>query len=242
MSEHWFHKKDDEIVESAVTEIPEVPEPPEVPEAPEAPEAPKQPRMEPEEILKRIDLIQGDTAYLYESLEKIYGMGLEEETKICAIQSMVTARENTNQKMIDLLERMHRDQRPAPDMEWVGKISRGAEETARKAGRAAKDWAGKTRDWFKDLSEENWDETVREQARKITGRQDSRTLREKVMEALRDPSLGEEDRELILEYMGQLKDLSAEMQDQALDILTDPSMETGEKSLILENLEAINDL
>lgn len=242
----WFHKKNDESIVTEVPEVPEVPETPETPkttEAPEIPEAPKATPVTTEEILKRLDAIQSDTGYLKEALAQIVQMDPQEAAiKISAIKDIVVSREDTNQQLLDFYQRLYRDQKPAPDMEWVGKISRGAEETARKAGRAARDWAGKTRDWFKDLSEENWDETVREQARKITGRQDTRSLREKVLSALRDPTVDEESRELILEYMDQLKSLDVEMQDQALDILTDPALETEEKSRILENLDEINQL
>ncbi len=78
--------------------------------------------------------------------------------------------------------------------------------------------------------------------KKQPGKDRTYSLKQKVMDALQDPMLDEESRELVLDYMGQLKDLSPELQDQALAILANPALDPEEKDCILENLEAIDQL
>lgn len=235
--------ENDTMPKTETTEATGITETVETPAAPEAPEAPKANTVDLDYILKQISTIQEDTALLKETLTKVAVMGSEDATKICAMKEMVIARETTNQQLLDFYIALYNDQkRPIVDPEWVENTARSAGEAARKAGKAAKetakDWGGKFKDWFKEVSEEDWDGKVKEQIRKAK----TRSLKEKVLNALQSPTLNEESREALLDYMGQLKTFSPEMQDQALDILTNPQMGVEEKTLILENLDAINRL
>lgn len=221
---------------------PETVEVPEAPKAPEAPKPPKAPAMDQDYLLRQIAAIQNDTAYLKEALEQINQLGAGDETKICAIQGIVATREETNRRLLDFYQEMYRDQKTVTmDMEWMEKLSAGAGkaaekmgQTAEKMGQTAKDWGGKVKVWLKDLDAGS--------AAVIRPARESRSLRDKVLDALRDPELCEENREMILQYMDRLKTLSPEMQDQALEILSDQKLESEEIMLILENLEAINSL
>lgn len=236
---------------SAVSEVPEVPEVPEAPEAPEVPEAPEAPQapkaaVDLDYILKQISGIQADTARLKDTLDKIALMNCGEETKICAMKDLVMARETTNQQLLDFYTALYNDhKRPFVDTEWVENTARKAGKAAKEATQAAKetakDWGGKMKDWFKDRSKEaeGWTISFGDSDAKA---RPGKSLKEKVLDALRSPCLDEEDREVILECMTKLKTMSPEMRDQALDILTDPNLDTEDKTLLLENLSAIDQL
>ncbi len=87
-------------------------------------------------------------------------------------------------------------------------------------------------------TKKNWDGKVKKQHKKDR----TYSLKEQVMDILQDPMLDEESREVLLDHMDQLKELSPELQDQALAILVNPQLEPEDKELILENLEAIDQL
>jgi len=204
------------------------------PEAPETPEAPQAPKPDLDYVLKQIEAIQASDSLLRKAMDQIVGMGPQDAAKIGAIQEMVTAREDTNRQLLSFYKTLYRDAKgSSPEMEWAERFSRGAERTAEKAGKTAREWGGKMKDFFQTLSEEG-KEAVGAKAGK-----EPLSLKEKVLQALRDPVLDEESRALILDTMAQLKAMSPAMQDQALDILTDPALDCGEKSRILEKLDAI---
>ncbi len=232
-----------------VNETPEAPETPETsetpaaPETPEAPEAPKAAAVDLDYILKPIAAIQADTALLKETLEKVSTMEPNDSAKICAMGDMITTREATNQQLLAFYQKLYEDTKPVtPTMQWVHNYARGAKAAAQKAtraaGKTAKDLGGKVNGWFKELSEEDWDGKLKKQLRKPK----TRSLKEKVMDILQDPLLDEESREMLLDHIGLLKDLSPELQDQALNVLINPELEPEEKDRILENLDAIDQL
>jgi hypothetical protein len=92
---------------------------------PSRPQPPVSREMTASDILQRIDLLIGDTAYLRESvnaLEKIESGGAGDayspgdigtQAKAMAIASVIEQREQTNREMIALLNRMYDDLSPA---------------------------------------------------------------------------------------------------------------------------------
>ena len=105
---------------------------------PQRPEFAPAPEVTPGEILSRIDMLIGETRYLREGIEALAqiasgGTGdphspgdIGAQAKARAIASVVEQREQTNQKLIALLDRMYGDLSPAT---VTKKAARAPEET-----------------------------------------------------------------------------------------------------------------
>ncbi len=215
-----------------VPEVPEVPEAPETPEAPEAPEAPEVPEtFSLDYVLKQIAAIQADTVHINDAMKRIYQLEPGDETRACAIRDIVTVRETTNQRLLAFYERMYNDvKRASPAPRWgthtYEEVSRAASKARDFGGRVG----GKMKGFFKDMSSK---------APKDVFTSKEPTLREKVLDVLQDPELGDEDREVIFDSLDLLKTLAPDMQDEALGVLANVELSAEEKTHILENLEEI---
>lgn len=222
-----------EIPEMA--ETPEVLEAPETPEAPEAPEAPETPEtVSLDYVLKQIAAIQADTAHINDAMKRIYQLEHGDETRACAIRDIVTVRETTNQRLLDFYQVLYNDIKPvSPALKWGQHTYEEASRAAAKARDFGGRVGGKMKDFFKDMSSK---------APKDVFTSKEPTLREKVLDVLQDPALGEEDREVIFDNLDLLKTLSPDMQDEALGVLTNEELSADEKTRILENIEEIAEL
>lgn len=112
----------------AAPEAPKAPEVPELPEIPEIPEAPKATDTPAEEIstvylLEQLAMIQQDSAYLKDAMEKVAQMGRGDETRAGVLADMVKARETTNQRLIATYSELIRRKNPAklPNFDDFGK-------------------------------------------------------------------------------------------------------------------------
>lgn len=65
--------------------------------------------------------------------------------------------------------------------------------------------------------------------------------RSRVMEFLGNKDLSSEARELLLNDLDELNDLSDEMQEHVLQVLADPSLAYDEKELLMNNLDELGD-
>ena len=273
MTDFLFHKSDDAQPTPVVPETPEVPEVPKAPEAPEAPEMPEAPETveEPREeisttyLLEQIEAVRKDTDYLREALNKIFELGQGAETKICAIQKIVTRREATNQQLIqtysDLMFRLNPPKTPKmPDVhfDWGKKWSdfgdkvgdkvratteddrfkRQIDKAVRELKVAAK-WGGESVQRYANEAMN----AIRQYTKGVeeSPKEPASTL-DKVTLLLRDPSLSVEEKELILDYADQIRDVEESVQTRVLEILGDVSISVEEKKLILGRLEDLQEL
>lgn len=279
MTDFLFHKKDETQPTPVVPDTPKAPETPIVPEpmeapetteTPESPETPEMPEAPKEEIsttylLEQLEAIRHDTDYLREALDKIFELGQGAETKICAIQEMVTRREATNQQLIqlysDLLFRMNPPKPPRmPDFsglgrkwsDFGGKVRRSMEftpdqeaEFKRQVDKAVHDlktaakWGGESVQRYANEAMN----AIRQATKGMAEPQEEpgSTL-DKVTAILRDPSLSVEEKALILNHADEIRDLEESLQARVMEILGDVTLSLEEKELILDHLDDLQEL
>ena len=280
MTDFLFHKKEDTQPTPVAPETPESPETPMVSETLEAPETietaetaetPETPEEAKEEIsttylLEQIEAVRKDTDYLRKALDRIFEMEPGAETKICAIQKMVTRREATNQQLIqfysDLLFRMNPPKPPKmPDIhfDWgkkwsdLGdKVRRSVEftpdqeaEFKRQIDKAVHDlktaakWGGESVQRYASEAMN----AIRQATKGMAEPQEEpgSTL-DKVTAILRDPSLSVEEKALILNHADEIRDLEESLQARVMGILGDVTLSVEEKQLILDHLDDLQEL